>query len=68
MQSLKALCSALIPSLVRRHVMFGCSQDELLCVPRVFVYILSVCKYLMRLAPNDYCFRDVAPSGVAVLA
>ena len=48
--------------------MFGCSQDELLCVPRVFVYILSVCKYLTWLAPNDYCFRDVAPSGVAVLA
>ena len=53
---------------MRRHVMFGFSQDELLCVPRVFVYILSVCKYLMWLARNDYRFRDVAPSAVAVLA
>ena len=23
--------------------MFGFNQDELLCVPRVFLYILSVC-------------------------
>ena len=48
--------------------MFRFSQDEPLCVPRVFVYILSVCKYLMWLALNDYRFRDVAPSAIAVLA
>ena len=48
--------------------MFGFSQDELLCVTRVFVYILSVCKYLMWLAHNDYRFRNVAPSAIVVLA
>ena len=48
--------------------MFGFSQDELLCVTHVFVYILSVCKYLMWLACNDYRFCDVAPSAIAVLA
>ena len=63
-----ARCSALIPSLKSRHALFGFNQGELLCVPRVFVYILNVCKYFLYLACNDYRFRDLASSAVALLA
>ena len=28
-----------------RHVLFGFSSDELLCVPRVFCYLLSLLKF-----------------------
>lgn len=47
---------------------FWVNQGELLCVPRVFVYILNVCKYFLYLACNDYRFRDLASSAVALLA
>ena len=36
-------CSALVPSLAYRHVLFGFNRDEFLCVPCVFVYMLNVC-------------------------
>lgn len=63
-----AQCSVLIPSLKSRHALFEFNQGELLCVPRVFVYILNVCKYFLYLASNDYRFRDLASSAVALLA
>ena len=65
-----ARCSVLIPSLKSRHALFRFNQGELLCVPRVFVSILNVCKYFLYLAFNDYRFRDLllASSAVALLA
>ena len=38
---------------------FGFNQGELLCVPRVFFYILNVCKYFLYFPCNDYRFRDL---------
>ena len=65
--SLMFRCSPLALSLLCCHVLFGFNQDELRCVPRVFVYILNVSKYSLWLARNDFCFCDVAPSAVTVL-
>ena len=36
------LASPLAPSLTVRHVLFGLSSDVLLCVPKVFAYLLNV--------------------------
>ena len=68
LQSLMFCWSLLAPSLAVRHIPFGFSPEELSCVPKVFVYILSVCKFFLWLARNDYRFRDVRPSAVDVLA
>ena len=68
LQSLMFRWSLLAPSLTVRHIRFGFSPDELSCVPKVFVYILNVCKFFVWLARNDYRFRNVRPSAVDVLA
>ena len=58
LQSLMFLSSSLAPSLVCRHALFGFSSDELLAVPRIFVYMLNVCKFFIWHARNDFRFRD----------
>ena len=68
LQSLMSRCSALIPSLLCWHVLFGFNSDELRVVPRGFVYMLNVCKYFLWSARNDYRFRDIAPSSGTVCA
>ena len=47
LQSLMFISSPLAPSLTCRHALFGFSSDELLVVPRIFVYILGVCKFFI---------------------
>ena len=44
-QSLFFLSSPLAPAITVRHVLFGFISDELLCVPRVFCYLLSLLKF-----------------------
>ena len=56
LQSLMFRCSPLLPSLSLRHVLFGFSPDELVSVPRIFVYLLNVCKFFVWLARNDFRF------------
>ena len=68
LQSLMFRWSLPASSLAVRHIRFGFSPDELSCVPKVFVYILNVCKFFLWLARNDYRFRNVRPSAVDVLA
>ena len=43
--------SPLSPTILARHVLFGCFSDELRVVPRVFVYVLNVCKFRIRFSP-----------------
>ena len=59
--------SPLCPSLLSRHVLFGFSPDELCCVPRFFVYVINVCKFVIWVACNDFCFPDKRPSAVSVI-
>ena len=61
------LSSPLAPSLVCRHALFGFNSDELLAVPRIFVYMLKVCKFFIWQAQNDFRFRDVRPGAASVI-
>ena len=67
-QSILYLASPLAPSISVRHVLFGFSSDDLLCVPRVFAYLLNVCKFLVWGQRNDFRFRSQPPSAVCLLA
>ena len=53
-QSLFLLSSPLAPAVTVRHVLFGFISDELLCVPRVFRYLLSLLKFFVWCQSNDY--------------
>lgn len=68
LQSLMFKCSPLLPSLLLRHVLFGFSPDELVSVPKIFVYLLNVCKYFIWLARNDFRFRDTRPGAIVVIS
>ena len=52
-QSLLYRAAPLAPTILLRHVLFGFNPDELLVVPRVFVY---------------FRFRSVRPGAVSLLA
>ena len=67
LSSLLFLSSPSFGPILLRHVRFGFSEDELLCVPRFFVYALNVCKFSIWVARNDFRFHDVQPGTVAVL-
>ena len=67
LSSLLFLSSPSFGSILLRHVRFDFSEDELLCVPRFFVYALNVCKFSILVARNDFRFRNVRPGAVAVL-
>ena len=67
LQSLMFRFSPRCPSLSCRHVLFGFNPDELLVVPRIFVYILNVCKFFIWHARNDYRFRDIRPGAAPVI-
>lgn len=68
LQSLMFSFSSSSPSLVCRHALFGFSPAELRTIPRVFVYLLNVCKYFIWLARNDFRFRDIRPGASIVIA
>ena len=68
LQSLLFSFSSSCLSLVCRHVLFGFSSDELRSVPRIFVYLLNLCKFFVWHARNDFRFRDVRPGAPVVIA
>lgn len=67
-QSLLYWSAPLAPSILLCHVLFGFSPDELLVVPRVFVYLLHVLKFLIWNQRNDFRFRSIRPGAVSLLA
>ena len=64
-QSLLFLSS---PAITVRHVLFGFRSDELLCVPCVFCYLLSLLKFFVWSQRNDYRFRSKPASAVGLIA
>ena len=54
--------SPVCPSILSRHVLF-----ELRAVPRFFVYLINVCKFVIWLSRNDFRFRNVQPSFIDVI-
>ena len=67
-QSLLYRASSFAPLITVRHMLFRFSGDELLHVPRVFSYLLTLCKFLIWCQQNDYHFRSVPPSALKLLA
>ena len=67
LQSLMFSFSPLSPLLLSRPVLFGFDSAELRRVPRVFVYLLFLCKYFIWQARNDFRFRDVRPGASVVI-
>ena len=55
------------PVLLLRHVLVGLNINELRILPRVFVYILNVCKFCIWLARNDFRFRSLQPGAITVI-
>ena len=49
-------------------MLFGFNSDELRCVPRVFCYLLNVCKFFIWVQRNDMRFCSIRPSAVKLLA
>jgi len=67
-QSKLFLASPLAPSITVRHALFGFSSDDFLCVPRVFAYMLNVCKFLVWAQRNDFRFRSKPPSAISLVS
>ena len=61
LQSLMFSYSSMCPVILCRHVLFGFSPDELRDTPRIFAYLLNVCKFVIWQSRNDYRFRDLPP-------
>ena len=64
LQSIMFLATPLCPSILVGHVLFGFLADELSVVPRVFVYMLNVCKFCIWGARNNFRSRGACPSAV----
>ena len=67
LQSLMFSFSFMCPALLCLHVLFGFSSDELVVTPRIFVYLLNLCKYFIWQSRNDLCFRAVRPGAAVVI-
>ena len=67
-QSLLFLSSPLAPAITVCHVLFSFCSDELLCVPCVFCYLLSLLKFFVWCERNDYRFWSKPPSAVGLIA
>ena len=68
LQSLLFSFSFMCPALLVRHVRFSFSSDELCVTPRVFVYLLNLCKFYIWQSQNDFRFRNIPPGAVDVIA
>ena len=67
LQSLMFSFSPMSPVLLTRHSLFGLDPAELRATPRVFVYILNVCKFFIWRSRNDFRFRGMQPGAVSVI-
>ena len=67
-QSLLFRAAPLAPTLTIRHILFGFSNDELLIVPMVFVYLLNVLKFQIWVMRNNHRYRQVPPGAVGLIA
>ena len=67
LQSLMSNSSLMCPVILCHHVLFGFSCDELRATPRIFVYILNLCKFTIWQSRNDYRFRGIPPDAVSAI-
>ena len=67
LQSLMFNFSPMCPVILCRQVLFGFNSDELRATPRIFVYLLNVCKFAIWQSRNDSRFRDIQPGATSVV-
>ena len=67
LQSLLFTFSPMCPVILCRHVLFGFNSDELLVTPRIFVYLLTLVKFLIWHSRNDFRFRGIRPGAAEVI-
>ena len=67
-KSLLFRAAPLAPTLTICHLLFGFSNDELLVVPLVFVYLLNVLKFQIWVMRNNQRYRQVPPGAVGLIA
>ena len=67
LQSLMFSFSPMCPAILCRHVLFGFSSDDLCVTPRIFAYLLNVCKFVIWQPQNDYHFHDTPPGATPVV-
>ena len=67
LQSLMFNFSHMCPVILCRHALFGFNSDELRVTPRIFGYLLNVCKFVIWRSRNDFRFRDVRPDATSAL-
>ena len=67
LQSLMYSFSPTSPVLLVRHALFGFDSAELRTTPRIFAYILNVCKFFIWRSRNDFRFRGVQPGAMSVI-
>ena len=67
-QPLYSQASSQAPAINARIMLFGFTRDELLRVPRAFVYILNSMKYFLWRQRNDFRFRGEIPSHLRLIS
>ena len=67
LQSLLFAFSPMFPVILCRHVLFGFNSDELRVMPRIFVYLLNLSKFLIWHSRNDFRFRGIHPGAAEVI-
>ena len=67
LQSLMFSFSPTSPVLLVRHALFGFDFPELRTTPRIFAYILNLCKFFIWRSRNDFRFRGVQPGAVSLM-
>lgn len=67
-QSMLFRASPTAPSISVCHALLGFSSDDLMSVPRVFAYVLKVCKFVVWCQQNNFRFRSERPSALCLLA
>ena len=67
LQSLMFSFNPMSPVLLVRHSLFALDPAELRTTPRIFVYMLNVCKFFIWSSRNDFRFRGVQPGAVSVI-
>ena len=67
LQALMLSFSTRAPIILCRHVLFGFSSVELRRVPRIFVYMICVCKYFVWLARNDFRLCELRPGAIVII-
>ena len=67
LQSLMFSFDSMSPVFLVHHSLFGLDLAEFRATPRIFVYILNVCKLFIWRSRNDFRFCGIQPGAVSII-